>query len=296
MEYLANLIRLDVHPGEWARHREAEGWHGVVCSDHYWVPAVGERGTPHVWTTLATMAAHTERVVVGPSFANNLLRSPVEFCHAALSLQRDSGGRAEAALGAGWMREELERTGQRFPEAPERARRFREAVIVARELLAHGSVRFRGEFYDLDVPGLGPLPTTPPPLVASLGGRWTIREIAPLVDRVELTIGRATRSGANDLQALAEVDLDDLRAMVEQVREVNERAPIGMLVHVAVGDASAVTERRNALGDGLFSRFVGDPDDVASAIRSLGEVGITRVQVTEAVPGSLERLAPALLA
>ncbi len=295
MEYLANLIRLDVHPGEWAREREAEGWHGVVCSDHYWVPPEGERGTPHVWTTLATMAAHTERVLVGPSFANNLLRSPVEFCHASLSLQRDSGGRAEAALGAGWMREELERTGQPFPPAPERARRFREAVLVARDLLDRGTVRFQGEFYDIEVPWLGPRVTPPPPLVASLGGPWTIREIAPLVDRVELTIGRATRSGSNDLALLAEVELDDVRSMVSQIRAVNDQVSIGMLAHVAVGDGPAIVERQRALGKGLFGRFVGEPDRVAETVRSLGDLGITRVQVTETVPGSLERLAPALL-
>lgn len=295
MEYMANLIRLDVHPGEWAREREAEGWHGVVCSDHYWVPAVGVRGTPHVWTTLATMAAHTERVLLGPSFANNLLRSPVEFCQASLSLQRDSGGRAEAALGAGWMREELEQTGQRFPPAPERARRLREAVLIARDLLEGGTVTFTGEFYDIDVPLLGPRPTSPPPLVASLGGPWTIREIAPLVDRVELTIGRATRSGSNDLSLLAAVDLDDVRAMVSQVRAVNEQVPIGMLAHVAVGDGPDIEQRRQTLGEGLFGRFVGEPDRVADTIRSLDDLGISRVQVTETVPGSVERLAPALL-
>lgn len=295
MEYLANLIRLDVHPGDWAREREAEGWHGVVCSDHYWVPPVGERGTPHVWTTLATMAAHTERVLVGPSFANNLSRSPVEFAHASLSLQRDSAGRAEAALGAGWMRDELELTGQPFPSAPERARRLREAVLISRDLLRRGTVHFHGEFYDVEVPWLGPQVAPPPPLVASLGGPWTIRNIAPLVDRVELTIGRATRSGSNDLSLLAEVDLDDVRAMVSQVREVNDRVPIGMLAHVAVGAGPAIVERQRALGEGLFGRFVGEPDQVAATIRSLGDLGITRVQVTETVPGSLERLAPALL-
>lgn len=295
MEFLANLIRLDVHPGTWAREREAEGWDGVVCSDHYWVPPVGERGTPHVWTTLATMAAHTERVLLGPSFANNLLRSPVEFAHASLTLQRDSGGRAEAALGAGWMRDELERTGQLFPSPPERARRFREAVLVARDLLRHGAASFHGECYDIEVPWLGPRPTPPPPLSASLGGPWTIREIAPLVDRVELTIGRATRHGSVDLPQLAQVELDDVRSMVAQVRGVNEHVPIGMLAHVAVGNSEPVTERKRALGDGLFGRFIGDPEMVAEALCSLEDLGITRVQVTESAPHSLERLAPALL-
>ena len=43
----------------------------------------------------------TERVTLLSCFANNLLRSPVEFAQAALALQRASGGRFEAGLGPG---------------------------------------------------------------------------------------------------------------------------------------------------------------------------------------------------
>ena len=54
----------------------------------------------------------------------------------------------------------------------------------------------------------------PPPLVASVGSPWTMRNITPLVDRVELKFGRTTRGGALDLVALASVTSDELASMV----------------------------------------------------------------------------------
>jgi alkanesulfonate monooxygenase SsuD/methylene tetrahydromethanopterin reductase-like flavin-dependent oxidoreductase (luciferase family) len=98
---------------------------------------------------------------------------------------------------------------------------YREAIVIARELLRTGTARFEGQYYNVDVPGIGPLCDPPPPLVASLGGPRTIREIAPLVDRVEIkAAGPATRAGALDLAALATVTHDHLRRLVERVRAV----------------------------------------------------------------------------
>ncbi len=297
MELFANLIRLDAHAGEWAAAREAEGWDGVVCADHYWVQSEEPgRGSPHLWVTLGTMAAATARVTVASSFANNLLRSPVEFAQAALTLQRDSRGRAEAGLGAGWFADELTLTGQPFPEPPARARRYREALQIVRALLDEGRCDFEGEHYRVHVPRLGgPRPATPPPLVASVGGPWTIRHVTPLVDRVEVSIGRANWSGRSRGDVLATVTTDEVRGMVEAVREAAPAVPVGMLAFVAVGDGPEVRAQRDAMGDGLLAGFAGEPAAVAEALLALSELGVDRVQVTEVVKGSVERLAPALL-
>jgi alkanesulfonate monooxygenase SsuD/methylene tetrahydromethanopterin reductase-like flavin-dependent oxidoreductase (luciferase family) len=297
MDFFANMIRLDVDPAGWAAAREREGWAGVVCSDHYWtVTDDPNRGNPHVWVTLATMAAHTSAVRLAPSFANNLLRSPVEFAQAMLCLQRDSGGRAEAGLGAGWYRDELEATGQRFPDPPERAGRLREALQIVRALLDTGTCEFEGRHYTVRVPRMGPLVDPPPPLVASVGGPWTIRNITPLVDRVEVSAAaRATRGGDVDIAALAAVTRDEVRGMIEAVREVRANVPVGMLVHFAVGDTPQVADRKRLMGDGFLSGFIGEPTAVAQAVHELRDLGIDRVQLTEIFPGGVEQLAPALL-
>lgn len=241
MELFANLIRLDAHPAEWAAAREAEGWDGVVCSDHYWVQSEEPgRGNPHLWVTVGSMAAATRRVTVASSFANNLLRSPVEFAQASLTAQRDARGRFEAGLGAGWFADELALTGQPFPDARARARRYREALTIARALLRDGRCDHDGEHHQVHVPRLGPRPDTPPPLVASVGGPWTIRHVTPLVDRVELSIGRANRDGRSRAEVLATVNRDEVSAMLEAVRAVAPGIPAGLLAFVAVGDDDAV--------------------------------------------------------
>src|SRR3712207_3396712 len=144
MEFLANLMSCDENPAAWARQREIEGWDVLGCADHLFTPA---RPYPHVWVTLATMAAATSRVRLASSFANNLFRSPVEFAQAALQMQAVSGGRFEAGLGAGWERDEAEGASLSYPPPGARAGRYAEAVQIVRDLLAKGTCSFHGRYY-----------------------------------------------------------------------------------------------------------------------------------------------------
>ena len=171
------------------------------------------------------------------SFANNLFRTPVEFAQASLQLQKVSGGRFEAGLGAGWDRAETEAAGLVYPAAGERAGRYAEAVQIVRQLFVTGCCSFHGRYYDIEVPKLGPSDRDPPPLVASLGGDRTIREIAPLVDRVELKLNApATRDGSLDLVKLAGIPRSHLADLVAKVRAVNPTVPLGVLILCSVGD------------------------------------------------------------
>ena len=112
MEYVATLLNCDVDPAAWARRREDEGWDVLGCADHLFSP---RRAYPHLWVTLATFAAATSRPMLTSSFANNLLRTPVEFAQAALQMQAVSSGRFEAGLGAGWDETEIIGAGLEYP-------------------------------------------------------------------------------------------------------------------------------------------------------------------------------------
>ena len=96
VELFANLNDATPDPAGWARAREAEGWDGVACADHYFSVGRSVRAFPHVWASLGAMAAATSRVRLQPAFGNNLLRSPVELAQAVLMVHAQSGGRAEA--------------------------------------------------------------------------------------------------------------------------------------------------------------------------------------------------------
>jgi alkanesulfonate monooxygenase SsuD/methylene tetrahydromethanopterin reductase-like flavin-dependent oxidoreductase (luciferase family) len=291
MQRFANLSEAVTDPMAWARQREAEGYDGLGCSDHYWMPGRHARPFPHVLVTLAAMACATERVTLTPSFANNLFRSPVEFAQAALMLQSVSGGRFEAGLGAGWLEEELMRTGQPYPDGRTRARMLCEAVQIVRALVTGGRCTFDGEHYRVDVPVLGPLSDAPPPVVASVGSPWTMRNVTPLVDRVELKMGRTTRDGGLNFPALASITTDEVAQMVATVRDAKPGIPVSVLAFVAVGSGPAVDAMAQMLGDGFYGRMCGEATKVADVLDALADLGIDRVQVTEFTPGSFEALA-----
>ena len=281
-------------PGDWARAREAEGWHGLAASDHFVTMGLTY---PHLWVALTEMAHATHAIPISSSFANNLFRSPVEFAQAALTLNRVAKGRFEAGLGAGWIEDEILRIGWRFPTAPERAGMYIEAMQIVRELLHTGRCKFAGQYYHIEIgePGLAGLTPTPPLLVGSAGGPRTLREIPRYVDRLEVQPNAsATRGGAFDLVKFCAISEADVRETVARVRRVREDIPIGIFVPTGVAPADQLAELRAPFGSEFMSRFMGEPASVAQALCDLEGLGFDRVQITEMAPATLERLRPLL--
>lgn len=291
LECAPNLVDPTLDPVEWARERESEGWPVLAAADHLWDAT---RPYAHWAVTLTQFAMATTAPRITSSFANNLLRSPVEFAQAALSLQRASGGRFEAGLGAGWAESEITGIGGRFPPPGERAARYAEAMHVVRELFTHGRCSFDGEFVRVDVPMIGPA-VTPPPLVASVGGPRTIREVVPLVDRVEIKVSSpATRGGALDLSKLGEITIGHLDDLVERVRAVRDDIPIGVFLMVGCSDSPRVAAMAQMLDGTFMGSLFGEPARVADAIAALVDHGIERAQLTPVCPETLALLAPHL--
>jgi alkanesulfonate monooxygenase SsuD/methylene tetrahydromethanopterin reductase-like flavin-dependent oxidoreductase (luciferase family) len=145
-----------------------------------------------------------------------------------------SSGRFELGIGAGWAVTELTGAGLAFPDPGVRVRRLREAVCVVRDLL-HGACRFAGEFYDVDLPAVGPPVSVPPPISAALGGPVAMRTIGPLVDRIELyTVGAAFGHG------FAGTSRADVQRLIDIARQANSAAPITLALHVAPGTGPTV--------------------------------------------------------
>jgi alkanesulfonate monooxygenase SsuD/methylene tetrahydromethanopterin reductase-like flavin-dependent oxidoreductase (luciferase family) len=250
-----------------------------------------------VFVTLARLINATRRVTVYPAFANNLARSPVEFAHASLTLQEASNGRFEAALGSGWERSEIVGLGLDYPEPAARARRFREAILIARAILDDGACEFHGEFYEINIARAVPRPSPTPPLVAALAGPWTIRHIGPLVDRIELAIPgphNPLRSGALDVAALRRVRRDDLAVAIDQARAVNPTAPLSAGLLVAAGAGPAVDNCRRMVDGGFFESLTGDPRAVADQLAELAHLGLARITVMPLTPDSIANLGPFL--
>ena len=298
MEYFVNMPGSRFNePGTWAREMEDAGWHGVCASDHFWVT---DHPYPHVFVAATQMACSTSKIKITSSFCNNLFRSPVEFAQGALSVQQAAQGRFAAGLGAGWAEAEMKAIGLLYPEPPERIGMYIEAMNIAGQIIKTNQCQFSGDYYQIDISGdnfVGPRLENPPALIGSAGGPRGIREITPLVDRIEVKASaRSTRGGAIDLGIMATVTEDEVKRNIERVRKINNDIPIGIFILTAAGDNEAVTGMKAMMGNGFLGTFMGHPADVAFALESLNDLGISRVQLTEFAAGSHDALAPALLA
>jgi hypothetical protein len=94
---------------------------------------------------------------------------------------------------------------------------------------------------------------------------------------------------------MATVTEDEVKQSIERVRKVDKDIPIGIFILTAAGDNEAVNSMKDMMGNGFLGNFMGHPEDVSSALESLGALGISRVQLTEFAPGSHDALAPTLL-
>ena len=274
---VATLLHNEQEPGPWAAEREAEGWDGVAVSDHVLIEA---QTVPHVWVAATEMALATSTVTVATSFANNLLRSPVEFAHAALTVQRTSGGRFEAGLGAGWDQAELEAIGIGFPAtANERAGRYIEAVTIARQLFDHRRAAFAGEWYDVDLAAIGPDVAVAPPLVVSVGGPRTTRALTPMADVVEIKLPGFATTGKGSLypRALHDVSLAGVSERIEHIRSMRPGVEVGLFVSIGCGEDPVVDVLRRRLEGSFSASLFGEPAEIAATLRALAGIGISRL-------------------
>src|SRR6476660_2840930 len=149
-----------------ARTAEDAGLDSLWLGDHllYDLPGGITRGPWEVWTSLAALAAVTERVHIGPLVASTSFHAPALLAKQAATVDAISQGRLVLGLGAGWNRREFDAYG--FPY-DRRVSRFGEVLTIVSTLLREGRTTFHGDFYDLDdcVLDPGPVRAGGPPIM-----------------------------------------------------------------------------------------------------------------------------------
>ena len=148
-----------------AQTAEAIGFDSVWLGDHLLYDlSVGPRGPWEVWTSLAALAASTERVLLGPLVASVGFHEPAMLAKLATTVDAVSGGRLIVGLGAGWNEREYRAFGFPFDH---RVSRFEEAFTIIRTLLADGEIDYSGSYYRAERCVLHPRPSKPggPPLM-----------------------------------------------------------------------------------------------------------------------------------
>ena len=120
---------------EMAVAAEGIGLDSIWVGDHLLYRDDGKpaRGPWEAWSTLAALAAVTERVEIGPLVASTSFHNPAMLAKKAATIDEICGGRLILGLGAGWNETEYAAYGFAFDH---RVSRFEEAFTIVRRLLA----------------------------------------------------------------------------------------------------------------------------------------------------------------
>ena len=286
---------------EWvalARAAEDAGLEGLFRSDHYSAIIRPVAGALDAWTTLAGLAAVTDRIRLGTLVSPATFRHPSVLARMAVTVDHISGGRVELGMGAGWFELEHTEFGFAFPPASERMEILAEQVeIVHRSWdAAEPEFTFRGKHYTLEGCRALPKPVQRPhpplifgggagPVSAALAARWadeynvnfsTVETILGARDRVNAAWEAADRSEPPVLSlmtgTIVGADQPDLL----------DRASRVMALEGETGDPKAWLE---SVAD---EWIVGTTEQVLHRLGELSEAGIQRVMMQYLVHEDLD--------
>lgn len=250
-----------------ARRAEEVGFDSIWVGDHliYDLPDGSTRGPYEAWTSLAAIAAVTDRVEIGPLVASTAFHAPAMLAKHVATVDAISEGRLIVGLGAGWNRREFDAFGFRYDR---RVSRFAEALAIIVPLLRDGRTTFHGEFYDVDDCVLDPRPVREggPPIMVGSNSPRMLSIALPVVDAWNVWWSIYENSVERFAEVRAEVD-----ALVPEGRAVEASAAV--LVTLAGGRGRLMGETYDA---GVTTVT---PDSLVDHVRGLAASGATHLQL-----------------
>ncbi len=205
-----------------AEQAEQAGFATLVMPDHF---SLRPESTPFIrreesapapvvtdffeaWSTLAFLAARTNKIKLSTMVSGITMRYPAVLIKTVDTLDALSNGRAYLGLGASpnFGLDEHQRMGLPFPSAGERIARLEEVIQMALQLWSGEDKPFEGTYYNLKstvgVPFFVQQPH-PPILIAGQGNKM-LRLMARYADLVSVGFGRGLGDWRTKLTVLRE--------------------------------------------------------------------------------------------
>jgi F420-dependent oxidoreductase-like protein len=178
---------------EVARQADRLGFESIWLFDHFHtVPRPTDEITFESFTSLAALAALTDRVRLGHIVICTAFRNPALTAKMISTMDSISGGRMELGIGAGWKRDEWLAYGYGFPETKERLARLGDDLEVISAMLAgdkHQHATFEGTHSHVRGARNVPKPIQQPRVPIMVGGNGpnvTWRLAARLADELNV--------------------------------------------------------------------------------------------------------------
>jgi F420-dependent oxidoreductase-like protein len=261
---------------------ESAGFDAIYVMDHFrQIPQIGRAWEDFLesYTTLAYLAACTERVRLGALVTGITYRNVAHLGKIVATLDVLSGGRAVCGLGLAWFAAEHTAYGWRFPPTAERYALLEDALQLLPMLWGPGSPPFHGRV--LDVPETAcyprPLQKRVPVIVGGGGERRTMRLAARYADAANVF---------GDLAAVRH-KASVLRAHCAAVGRDPDQVALTHLSTTLVGaDDGHVSDlvdrlRPRRMDPARYAATVnaGTVDDHIGRFRELAEAGVREVMV-----------------
>lgn len=267
---------------EAAREAEVLGFDGVFAFDHFFPPgAPRDRAALEAFTTLAVVAAVTERVAIGTMVTRASLRPPGLLAKQASWLDAASGERFVLGIGTGDPIDRPEHIAYGIPELDKTARRQHlEETVTALKAL------FAGERY----PGGAHLPALDGPLLPAPRPGGPPIWIGAQADPVVRMAGRI----ADGWNAWG-IDPSRFAQKVEVLREAADGRPVTptwagiVLAGSDQAEATALADKRK--GSGIDDPdWGGTTDELVAFLRELKAAGAAWAVMVLAGPADRRKL------
>jgi alkanesulfonate monooxygenase SsuD/methylene tetrahydromethanopterin reductase-like flavin-dependent oxidoreductase (luciferase family) len=270
-----------------AEASERAGLQAMFRSDHYLsIVRGGDAGSLDAWTTVAALAARTERLRLGTLVSPVTFRPAAVLAKSVVTADHVSGGRVELGIGAGWFEAEHDVYGFPFMTARERVALLREQIeTIVRHWTEDDRVRPRPvqQPHPRLLVGGGAKPGTVGPAVRWASEYNTTGAAPDECARRRRVLDEACEAAGRDPASLP---LSLMRTCLVGADEADLRLRVERFLRT--GNDASVDEFLSGLGP---DQLIGTVDQVAERLRAYEDAGIVRVMAQHLVHEDVEMVA-----